>query len=513
MTLRYKKHLDECGLLTSEVLISPPDTREGHEDTDVENLPEVQRFWERMMTRFRKEQDYKREILGDFGRTDGADLLIVVDKLLVGFDEPLNTVLYIDKPLKDHAILQAIARVNRLYEGKEYGYVIDYRGILGLLNEAIETYDALAEFDPDDLEGTIKDVAKVIEKLPHYHSDLWAVFRGVNTGDSEAMERFLAPEDQRQVFYDGLTTYACTFKVALSTVSFYETTPEKRIQTYKRDLIFFHNLRMLVKLRYADTVDFRDYEQKIRKLLDDHIDAQGVKQLTSEVEIFDTGQFDELIAGLSTPRARAGAILNHLKRTAIEKMETDPAYYREFSQLIEETLQAIEEERINELEALEFAKNLREQESSGYRKGIPHNCGNCVTRLPITAWSAKPCLKVAFQMMFRPRWPSGSKRCSSNIKSAIGWTTEMCSTACATQSKTTYTKSEMPRKSGSGVWNWMRLSSRASTLPGSAHDVPNHRPHPALRQHNHRVPTHLQGGVRSWRFTCILIPVSPWKPR
>ena len=371
MALRYKKHLDECGLLTSEVVISPPDTREGHEDTDVENLPEVQRFWKRIMARFSNEQDYNREILEDFGRTDGVDLLIVVDKLLVGFDEPLNTVLYIDKPLKDHAILQAIARVNRLYEGKEYGYVIDYRGILGELNEAIETYDALAEFDPDDLEGTIKDVAKEIEKLPQYHSDLWAVFRGVNTGDSEAMERFLAPEDQRQVFYDGLTTYARTFKVALSTVTFYETTPEKRIQTYKRDLKFFHNLRMSVKLRYAETVDFRDYEQKIRKLLDDHIDAQGVKQLTSEVEIFDTGQFDELIAGLSTPRARAEAILNHLKRTAIEKMETDPAYYREFSQLIEETLQAIEEERINELEALESAKNLREQESSGYRKNIP----------------------------------------------------------------------------------------------------------------------------------------------
>ena len=90
----------------------------------------------------------------------------MVDKLLVGFDEPRNTVLYIDKPLKDHAILQAIARVNRLFDGKEFGYVVDYRGILGELNEAIQTYDALADFDTEDVAGTITDVAAEVEKLP-----------------------------------------------------------------------------------------------------------------------------------------------------------------------------------------------------------------------------------------------------------------------------------------------------------------------------------------------------------
>jgi len=371
VALRYKKYLDECDLLTSFVVISPPDTREGHEDTDPTNLPEVQLHWKKMMERFGSEEAYNREILEDFSRADGVDLLIVVDKLLVGFDEPRNTVLYIDKPLKDHAILQAIARVNRLFEGKEFGYIIDYRGILGELNEAIETYDALADFDTEDLEGTITDVSVEIEKLPQHHSDLWAVFSGVDTEDNEAMERFLEPEDQRQVFYDALTAYARTLKVALSSVAFYETTPEKRIQTYKSDLKFFHNLRMSVKIRYAEAVDFRDYEHKIRKLLDDHIDAQGVRQLTEEVEIFDTEQFDELVESLDSPRARAEAILNHLKRTAIEKMETDPAYYRDFSKMIEDTLQDIADGRMSELEALETAKGYKEQETSGYRQDVP----------------------------------------------------------------------------------------------------------------------------------------------
>lgn len=179
------------------------------------------------------------------------------------------------------------------------------------------------------------------------------------------MERFLEPEDRRQVFYDALTAYTSTFKDALSTTTFYETTPERQIQTYKRDLKFFHNLRMSVKLRYAEVVDFRDYEQKIRKLLDDHIDAKGVKQLKPEVEIFNVEQFDELVGELSTPRARAEAILNHLKRTALEKMETDPAYYRNFSQMIEETLQTIEQGRMSELEALEQARHIRDQETNG----------------------------------------------------------------------------------------------------------------------------------------------------
>jgi type I restriction enzyme R subunit len=369
--LRYKKYLDECGLLTSEVVISAPDTREGHEDTDPDKQSEVQRFWARMIERFHTEEDYNREIIEDFARSDGVDLLIVVDKLLVGFDEPRNTVLYLDKPLKDHAVLQAIARVNRLFEGKEFGYVVDYRGILGELNEAIQTYDALANFEADDLAGAIADVAAEVEKLPQRYSDLWAVFNGVNTGDTEAMERFLLPEDQRQVFYDALTAYAGTLKVALGTVTFYETTPEQRIQIYKRDLKFFHNLRMSVKLRYAEVVDFRDYEQKIRKLLDEHIDAEGVKQLTPEVEIFNTEQFDKMVDELSTPRARAEAILNHLKRTALEKMEIDPAYYRDFSQMIDDTLRAIEQERMNELDALEIAKSLEQQETSGYRQDIP----------------------------------------------------------------------------------------------------------------------------------------------
>ncbi|SFV02622.1 type I site-specific deoxyribonuclease, HsdR family [Paenacidovorax caeni] len=109
--IRYKKALDETGLVTSAIVISAPDTREGNSEVDEDTLPEIQKWWKQAMATCGNDPEaYEKQVIGDFG-TDGApDLLIVVDKLLTGFDEPRNTVLYIDKPLKGHNLIQAVAR-------------------------------------------------------------------------------------------------------------------------------------------------------------------------------------------------------------------------------------------------------------------------------------------------------------------------------------------------------------------------------------------------------------------
>src|SRR5690606_14948277 len=123
-----------------------------------------------------------------FADPDGIEILIVVDKLLVGFDEPRNTVLYIDKQLREHNLLQAIARVNRLYEGKPFGFIVDYRGVLGELNEAMETYNALEGYDLEDVAGTVTDVTQVLAELPQHYEQLWAFFNPVqNQQDTQAM--------------------------------------------------------------------------------------------------------------------------------------------------------------------------------------------------------------------------------------------------------------------------------------------------------------------------------------
>jgi type I restriction enzyme R subunit len=365
MGLKYLKYLTMWGI-DCALAISPPDMREGGSEVDSDEAPAVQTFWKKMMEQHRTETEYNKALLNDFKDPEKTEILIVVDKLLTGFDEPRNTILYIDKPLKEHTLLQAIARVNRLFEGKEFGYIIDYRGVLGQLNDALSLYDALAEYDIEDIDGTLTDISEEIDKLAQLHSDLWAIFAPVkNQNDIEEMGQFLGPEDVRQRFYESLTAYASTLKMALGVVRFYELTAEARIEQYKNDLKFFDRLRRAVRLRYAETVDYRDYEDKVRKLLDEHVKATGTTQITQEVNIFDVEKFDEEVARLQTPAAKADTILSHMKRTITEKMEEDPAFYRKFADLVEETILAYREGRIDELEMLRIAETGMGQMRSG----------------------------------------------------------------------------------------------------------------------------------------------------
>jgi len=369
--MKYLKYLLEEGIECS-LVISPPDTREGHESVDESDVPAVQAFWKRTMAQYRNEENYNRELLASFARADGVEMLIVVDKLLTGFDEPRNRVLYIDKGLKEHGLLQAIARVNRLFEGKDFGYIIDYRGVLGELNEAMDVYNALEDYDVEDVQGTVADVSEQIRLLPQLHSDLWAIFQAVsNKVDNEALERFLEPEDKRQHFYEALTDYTRALQVALATIEFYHAVSERQIQQYKGDLKFFHNLRQSVKMRYAEAVNYRDYEDKIRKLLDEHIRATGVKPITELVNIFNVEEFNAEVERLISPVAKADTILNRMKRTVTERMDEDPAFYRRFADMIEDTILAYKEGRLNELEYLNIAANALDELRAGRDSGQP----------------------------------------------------------------------------------------------------------------------------------------------
>ena len=374
--LLYKKYLDEFGEVVAEVVISPPDTREGSEEPDEEAVPVVEAFWKRMMARFGTEDAYNREIRSSFGKADGVEILIVVDKLLTGFDEPRNAVLYIDKPLREHSLLQAIARVNRVYEGKDHGLIVDYRGVLGELNAALNTYNALAAFDSEDVAGIVTDVAAEVVRLPQLHAVLWDVFKEVpNQRDTEALERHLAPEDRRQRFYEALADYTRCLKVALGTVRFYEATPEDRIDRYKRDLAFFHNLRVAVRQRYAEVIDYRDYEQKIRTLLNRHITSAAVESITELVDIFDREAFAAEVERVTGTAAKADTIANRVKRAISERLEQDPVAYRRFSQLIEETIEAYRAGRLDEAEYLRQMQAVLGQVQQGARQGVPAQLG------------------------------------------------------------------------------------------------------------------------------------------
>ena len=359
MALRYKKYFDEFGDVSTELVISAPDTREGNTRVDENTLEEVQAFWKTMMAKYGNDQKYQDSIINAFKHSDDPEILIVVDKLLTGFDAPRNTVLYLDKRLKEHNILQAIARVNRLFEGKDYGLIIDYRGIFGELNDAIDTYAALENegFDKEDIEGSLTDVSEEIRLLQQRHTNTWEVFKDVgNQKDLEAMQRHLEPEDRRQRFYETLSLFAKTLQLALANAKFQDETPEAKINRYKNDLKYFLNLRTAVKQRYGEAVDYSSYEIQIRNMVNKYIGADAVTQLIAPVNVFAIDEFEKEIEAIEGDAGKADAIASRMKKTITEKMEEDPALYKRLSQLIDE---AIAEHRAKRLSDMEYLKKIR----------------------------------------------------------------------------------------------------------------------------------------------------------
>lgn len=362
--LLYKKFLDEFSMVTSEVLISGPDTREGNEEVDEENLPAVQQFWKKMMTRHGSEDQYNKNVITGFKSGDEPEIIIVVDKLLTGFDAPRNTVLYLTRQLKDHTLLQAIARVNRLYDGKDFGYIIDYRGVLGNLNKAFEAYGQLEEFDPEDLEMTLTDVTEEIDKLPRRHTDLLNLFRSVqNERDEEQYEQLLADEALRDRFFECLRDFSKSLAMAFSSTRFMERTPDEKVERYRKDLSFFMNLRTAVKRRYALTVDFKEYEAKIQKLLDTHVSTGNIEKVTNLVNIFDKDAFQKELEKVEGTASRADTIAHRTKKTIEERMDEDPAFYRKFSEMLEDAIRAFRERRLADRDYLakvnEIADSIR----------------------------------------------------------------------------------------------------------------------------------------------------------
>lgn len=351
--LKYKKYMDEFDMVTSEVVISGPDIRDDYENIYDEVTEEVQIFWKKMMAKYGNEREYNRSIIDSFKRTDHPDIIIVVDKLLTGFDAPKNTILYITRSLKEHTLLQAIARVNRLYEGKDYGYIIDYYGILGDLDEALTNYSSLSDFDEEDIAGSLTNILEKIKTLPQKHSELWDVFKDINNKlDQEAYEQILGNELFREKFYDKLSSYARILSIALSSIEFNEQTSKEKIDKYKSDLQFFLRLRISVKSRYSDSIDYREYEKKIQKLIDNYVISDEIMQITDLVNIFDKEKFEEEVAKHITPASKADTIASRTIAACIEKMDEDPAFYTKFSKMIQNAIEDYKNKRISELECL-----------------------------------------------------------------------------------------------------------------------------------------------------------------
>ena len=378
--IRYLKCFEQFDDLTCAVVISPPDMRESVDDIDEGTDHEVIEYWEKMMKQYGDADTYEEAMKNKF--CDGEiDILIVCSKLLTGFDAPICQVLYIDKELKEHGLLQAIARTNRLHDGKEYGLIVDYRGLIQKLDAAMDMYRGagLENFESGDLRGVVTDVLEALGQLRTAYTNLIDIFTDIkNLDDTEAVEVALADEKRREQFYNLLCAFGRALNLALNSEQVYAALPGEERKKYQDCFVFFSKVRRSVKIRYCDAIDNSEYEPLMQNLLDTHLSVAGLKQITSPVDILNKDDFEQELEELGSLHAKADAITSRLSKSISAKYEENPAYYDSFSKRIKDALDQYKEKVISEAEYLAKMRSILEDYRSGkssvsYPERIKHN--------------------------------------------------------------------------------------------------------------------------------------------
>lgn len=378
--IRYLKCFEQFGDLNCAVVISPPDMRESVDDVDEGTDNMVIEYWEKMMKLYGDADTYEEAMKNKF--CDGEiDILIVCSKLLTGFDAPVCQVLYIDKELKEHGLLQAIARTNRLHDGKEYGLIVDYRGLIQKLDAAMDMYSGagLENFEGGDLKGVVIDILEALGQLRTAYTNLIDLFADVkDLNDTEAVEVSLADEKKREQFYNLLCAFGRALNLALNSEQAYAALPGEERKKYQDRFVFFTKVRRSVKIRYCDAIDNSEYEPLMQNLLDTHLSVAGLKQITNPVDILNKDDFERELEELGSLRAKADAITSRLSKSISAKYEENPAYYDSFSKRIQDALDQYKEKVISEAEYLAKMRSIMEDYHSGkssvsYPERIKHN--------------------------------------------------------------------------------------------------------------------------------------------
>lgn len=305
-------------------------------------------------------------------------LLIVVDKLLTGFDAPSATFLYIDKSMRDHGLFQAICRVNRLDgEDKDYGYIIDYKDLFGSLENAYKdfTSKAFEDYDKSDVQGLLSDrLAKGKERLDDALETIKALCEPVAPpkGTQQNIAYFCGNPQLKEDLKDSEPKRVALYKAVISLIRAYANIADemedagykpKEIENIKNDLKHFESVRKEIQLASGDWVDLKQYEPAMRHLIDSYIAAEE----SEKVSAFDDFSLVELLVKdgktaldklpeniKKNKEAMAETIENNLRKVIIEESPTNPIYYEKMSVLLDELI------KLRNQEAEEYEKYLEE---------------------------------------------------------------------------------------------------------------------------------------------------------
>jgi type I restriction enzyme R subunit len=384
----------KCAIVTSyEPSVGDIKGEESHEG-DTEKLRKYEIYRKMLMDYFEdddektalsKVEKFEEQVKEKFIKHPGQmKLLIVVDKLLTGFDAPSATYLYIDKSLKDHGLFQAICRVNRLDgEDKEYGYVVDYKDLFNKLEGAIGDYTsgALDGFDSEDVQGLLTDrLEKARERLEEVRESINAICEPVEEPkDTENYIHYFCTQDtvDKDDLVDNEVKRVALYKLTAALVRAYINlanemeeagyTPQEAIHI-KNEVTHYDKVREQIKLASGDYVDMKRLEPAMRHLIDQYIRAEESEVLTN----FDEMGLIELIVenGLgktiedlpSSIKGNEGSVAetieNNMRRLIIDENPVNPKYYEEMSELLDALIKERKENAIAYKEYLEKIKEL-----------------------------------------------------------------------------------------------------------------------------------------------------------
>lgn len=340
--------------INPRVVITFGDKREGDDDSNTAaEIKRIKEYHDKMVKPLFGDNDdkYDESVCEDFKNPEGdINMLIVKDKLLTGFDAPVAGVLYVDKSMQEHSLLQAIARVNRVYKDKDFGLVVDYRGVFAKLNEAIDMYnDAESEFnkyDNDDIADAIFGPVDEKNKLAEAHKWLWEMFSGIATNaTANEWQKSLEAEEVRKDFYDRLKTYASLLNLALTSREIFVEVGLDQIEKYRKDYLFFKKLKDSVITRYDDSLDYSKYEDGIRNLINTFVNASDIQTVVAPVSIGDEKAMSKLLEQMDSNEARADAIKTRIESKLKQVRYDDPLLFEEFSTKIKKTLAEYDELR------------------------------------------------------------------------------------------------------------------------------------------------------------------------
>lgn len=364
------RHFQQTGALNVALVISDEN---GEISEDEPKKQEVKDYLRTVTADYSSLKKYEESIVDSFtDDPEGVELLIVVDKLLTGFDAPCNTVMYLVRELRDHSLLQAIARINRVYDGaaedKTCGYVIDYSKNAVHIHEALELFSG---YDPDDVQQALFTIADKVQLLKSAHAEVLSMLKGVDLNDATALIAHLDDDYRRALFQDRVNAFLQAFNECQNLRDAPEALGEKLFRAYQDDAKKFIELKKNTALRYGETPDFKRYVAELKRLAGQSTKAAEVQEITGEVELSMPGLAQAIKELPGSDRTKAEAIAAQTQRVIEERSDTDAKYYAKFSERIQEIITALHEGRLADIEAFKELQQLQLDMESKKEEGVP----------------------------------------------------------------------------------------------------------------------------------------------